>query len=227
MLRNPVYKYKKEGNYDVLLIIRDNHGCYDTVDSTVTVNPSPISAFLITENFENKAGKILVNNKSEGADSYFWDFGNGYTSTDESPVVTYSRDGIYNIMLASFNHFGCSDTTYLKYELLFKGLYIPNAFVPVSDLQGVNVFKPVGINLKQYKVQVFDSWGNQLWESSNLDSFGRPVESWNGRKSNGELYQTGTYVWKISATFIDGTVWEGSDIGKGDGKTIGTVTLIR
>jgi len=227
MLRNPVYKYKKEGNYDVLLIIRDNHGCYDTVDSTVTVNPSPISAFIIIDNISNMTGKIQLRNKSEGADSYFWDFGNGYSSTDEDPYVTYKEDGTYTIMLISVNHFGCADTSYFKYDLLFKGLYVPNAFSPTSDIQGVNVFKPVGINLKQYKVQVFDSWGNQLWESSNLDSFGRPVDSWNGRKSNGELYQSGTYVWKINATFIDGTVWEGSDIGKGEGKTMGHVTLIR
>ncbi|HEX7584427.1 MAG TPA: gliding motility-associated C-terminal domain-containing protein, partial [Prolixibacteraceae bacterium] len=106
-------------------------------------------------------------------------------------------------------------------------LYVPNAFAPTTDISGVNVFKPVGVNLKQYKVEVFDSWGHLLWESSLLDIDGRPVESWNGRKSNGDLYQQGTYVWIIKAVFIDGTIWEGSDIGKGEYKSMGTVTLIR
>jgi PKD repeat protein len=226
-LRNPVYEYHKEGNYDVLLVIRDNHGCYDTVDSTITVNPSPLSAFIIMDNVSNMTGKIQLRNKSEKADSYFWDFGNGSTSTDENPFVTYKQDGTYTIMLISSNNFGCVDTSFYKYEVLFKGLYVPNAFVPTSDITGVHVFKPVGVNLKEYKIEVFDSWGNTLWKSSALDSDGRPVEGWNGRKSNGDLYQQGTYAWKITAMFIDGTMWEGSDIGKGEYKSIGTVTLIR
>jgi PKD repeat protein len=227
MLKDPVYEYKKEGNYDVLLIVRDYHGCYDTVDSTITVNPSPLSAFIIMDNISNMTGKIQLRNKSEGADTYFWDFGNGYTSNDENPFVIYKEDGTYTIMLISSNYFGCADTSYYRYDVLFRGLYVPNAFAPTTDINGVNVFKPIGINLRQYKVEVFDSWGHLLWESSELDSDGRPVESWNGRKSNGDLYQSGTYVWIIKAIFVDGTIWEGSDIGKGDYKTMGTVTLIR
>jgi len=226
-LKDPVYVYKKGGNYDVFLIVRDYHGCYDTVDSTITVHTTPLSAFLVKDNLSNMTGKIQLENKSEGADTYFWDFGNGYTSTDENPYVTYKEDGTYTVMLISSTYFGCADTSYYKYDVLFKGLYVPNAFVPNSDIKGVNLFKPVGVNLKEYNIQVFDSWGHLLWESSLLDSDGRPVEGWNGRNSKGELYSSGTYAWIIHAMFIDGTIWEGSDIGKGEYKTIGTVTLIR
>ena len=208
-LRNPFYVYKKEGNYDIGLIVKDYHGCYDTVDSTITIHPSPLGAFLLVDNFSNMAGKIQLQNKSEGADSYYWDFGNGLTSTEENPIVTYKEDGSYTITLVASNNFGCTDSTFYRYDLLFRGLYVPNAFVPESNIQGVNVFKPVGVNLKEYKVEVFDPWGQLLWESSLIDSQGRPVEGWNGRKTNGDFCQSGTYVWKISAIFIDGTVWEG------------------
>jgi PKD repeat protein len=227
MRKNPSYVYKKEGNYEVKLTVQDYHGCYDTIDSIIKVNPSPLSAFLIIENLSNIVGKLQLQNKSEGADSYYWDFGNGLTSTEENPIVTYKQDGQYTIMLVASNSFGCLDSTFLPYEMLFKGLYVPNAFIPESEILGVNVFKPAGINLKEYKIQVFDPWGQVLWESSLLDTFGRPVEAWNGRKANGEIYQSGTYVWKINAIFIDGTIWEGSDIGKGNYKNMGTVTLIR
>jgi PKD repeat protein len=227
MLKNPSYVYKKDGNYNVKLIVQDYHECYDTVDSIITVHPSPLSAFIVIDNVSGMAGKIQLQNKSEGADSYYWDFGNGLTSTDENPIVTYKQDGQYTIMLVASNSFGCLDSTFLPYEMLFKGLYVPNAFIPSSEIQGVNVFKPAGINLKEYKIEVFDPWGQVLWESSLLDTFGRPVEAWNGRKANGEIYQSGTYVWKINAIFVDGTIWEGSDIGKGNYKNMGTVTLIR
>jgi hypothetical protein len=172
-------------------------------------------------------GKLLMNNKSVDADTYYWDFGNGQNSTDENPVVTYSADGTYLIMLVSSNTFNCTDTTYYRYEILFKGLFIPNAFAPTSGNEAVSGFKPIGINLKQFKIDVYDTWGHLLWTSTELDPMGRPTGVWDGRDTKEVLLPEGTYLWKASATFIDNTIWQGSDIGKGDYKTSGTVTLIR
>ena len=65
-----------------------------------------------------------------------------------------------------------------------------------------------------------------MWESTKLDVHGSPAEGWDGTYK-GELMPTGVYMWKISATFIDDSVWTGSDSGKGEARNIGTVTLIR
>jgi PKD repeat protein len=227
LLQDPVHQYKSDGDYLVRLIIKDQHGCYDTVDSTLKVQVTPVSSFTYTDNINNMTGKLQFSNKSSGADTYFWDFGNGQTSTDENPIVTYANDGSYLIMLISENQYNCTDTTFYKYEFIFKGLYIPNAFAPSSLGTGADVFAPVGVNLKQFKIEVFDNWGHLLWTSIALDPLGRPTESWDGKDSNGVLLPSGTYMWKASATFIDNTDWQGSDIGKGDYKTAGTVTLIR
>jgi hypothetical protein len=59
-----------------------------------------------------------------------------------------------------------------------------------------------------------------------LDSQGKPEEGWDGTL-NGQLMPMGVDMWKASAIFIDDTIWQGSDIGKGDFKTFGTVTLLR
>jgi PKD repeat protein len=226
-LQNPLYEYKEEGSYRVHLNIQDKNGCADATDTTITVFPSPVSGFLMSDDYNGKTGKVFFKNQSYGAENYLWDFGNGITATDENPCVTYTMDGTYTIMLVSSNQYGCTDTTYYNYEVLFKGLYIPNAFAPSYHVQGVNIFKPVGVNLQEYKAEIYDSWGHLLWSSSLLDDEGRPVEGWNGIKSNGEVYPQGTYLWIIKAEFNDGTVWEGSDIGKGEYKNYGTVTLIR
>jgi hypothetical protein len=228
MLQDPVHQYKKDGDYLVRLIIRDQNGCFDTVDSTVTVRVTPVSSFTFTENVSNMTGKLQFKNQSYGASSYFWDFGNGQTSTDENPIVTYSSDkDTLLIMLISNNQWECSDTTYYKYKFLFKGLYIPNAFAPTSLSPLASTFYPVGINLKKFKIEVFDSWGHLMWSSTLLDGDGRPLESWLGRDSSGNPLPSGTDMWKATATFLDNTEWEGSDIGKGEFKTFGTVTLIR
>ena len=141
--------------------------------------------------------------------------------------MTYSEDGSYIITLITINDYGCSDTTTYLYEMLFKGLYVPNAFAPTSGVPEVSLFKPVGINLREYHIQVFSTWGHLLWESKLLDDKGRPVEGWNGTY-NGELMQQGTYMWIVRAIFMDGTIWQGNDIGKyQEIKTMGTVSSIR
>lgn len=48
-------------------------------------------------------------NQSFQADSYFWEFGDGMTSTDVSPVHTYAQPGEYEVTLTCSNL--CFDTT--------------------------------------------------------------------------------------------------------------------
>ena len=225
-LQDPVYIYDSTGTYNVRLIVQDFNGCYDTVDSSLTVNITPLSAFKILDYVDGMNGKLRMNNLSTGANEWIWDFGNGQTSEEKNPVITYSEDGTYIIELISLNEFGCTDTTFFEYELLFKGLYIPNAFAPSSTNLAVRLFQPVGINLKKFHIQVFDNHGHMLWESTKLDPQGRPVDGWDGNY-NGAPMPSGNYMWKVSATFIDDSPWEGSDIGTGEYKTMGTMTLIR
>jgi PKD repeat protein len=226
LLEDPVHRYAEAGNYIVTLMVRDYNGCYDTVDSTITVNPSPVSAFSLEEDLGGKPGRLQLYNHSVGAEYFFWDFGNGRTSEEENPVVTYSEDGTYTITLITENEFGCMDTTIYNYGLLFRGLYVPNAFAPTNDNIGSQLFKPIGMNLKEYHVQVFNLWNERIWESSALDSEGRPVEGWDG-KYKGQLCPSGSYMWRIDAVFIDGTIWEGSDVGTGQSSNYGLVTLVR
>jgi len=187
---------------------------------------SPTAAFTIADHQDGLKGACRMMNHSTGADNYFWDFGNGLSSLEENPTVTYIEDGTYRIWLTAINQLGCSDTAWLDYSVLFTGLYIPNAFAP--DIVGVSgsLFKPMGINLKEFSIQIYDNWGDLLWESRSLDELGRPAEAWDGTFRGAPLPQ-GTYMWKVHAVFKDNTIWTGSDIGKGRGKTIGTVTLIR
>jgi PKD repeat protein len=226
-LQNPKWTYPSTGDYSVRMIVRDHYGCIDTIDSTVRVNVTPLSSFTVENGYNGKQGQVKMNNATTGASSYNWDFGNDKYSTEENPVALFTDDGTYTIMLISTNEFNCADTTYYTYELLFKGLYVPNAFSPSGTNLGVRLFQPIGINLKQYRVTVFDMWGHQMWESTKLDDQGKPTEGWDGT-FEGQLMPQGNYMWRISASFVDDSQWEGSDIGVSTSqKTMGTVTLIR
>jgi len=225
-LQNPSFRYPTTGDFSLKMIVKDRFGCLDSIDSLVTVNITPVSNFTLVNNYSGKQGQVKLNNLSTGADSYSWDFGNSTSSTDENPVATFTEDGTYTIKLISLNQPGCTDTTFFEYKLLFKGLYVPNAFSPTNDNLGVRLFKPIGMNLKQYHVMVFDIWGHMMWESIKIDDTGQPAEGWDGT-FDGNLMPQGNYIWKIVALFEDDTSWSGSDIGKGNYSTTGTVTLIR
>lgn len=226
-VQNPVYIYDSSGIYDVKLVIEDDNLCIDSISHELEVFPVPKSDFMIIDT--NQQGQVYLSNMTEGATNYQWFFNYNYnlgeTSVETNPFFQYKEDGSYRITLVSTNEFGCPDTSYQVYNVIFKNLFVPNAFVPSGTIPELQTFKPVGINLKKYRLQVYSAWGNLVFESTKLNN-GSPAEGWNGRYI-GEDLPSGSYMWKIHAVFNDGTTWEGSDNGDGNVGTSGTVMLIR
>ena len=228
-VQNPDFIFDNVGNYLVELTVVDTNGCADTIARELVVNPKPTSAFSMTDNYENTQGRVLFTNGSIGATAYEWDFSTGVQSFAIDPVIDFTSDGSYIVTLVSLNEFGCPDTLRMEYNLMFKGLWIPNAFSPNNPNEAVRLFKPVGVNLEAFTIEVYDTWGNVLWTSSALDENGSPTEGWNGN-FNGTMVQQDVYMWKASAVFKDGTIWQGTDVGKNTNipqKTYGTVTMVR
>jgi len=225
--QHPYYSYHDPGGYTVFLKTEDDFGCSDTTNFELNVLPSPISAFTIQENIDGIPGRIQLFNFSVNAVTYEWDYGDGHVEYEEEPLpYEYEEEGNYLIKLITQAANSCTDTSFYPLELLFKGLFIPNAFSPTNINPNSRVFKPKGVNIRLYHIQVFDVWGTLLWESTKVDPQGRPVEEWDGTYK-GKLLPQGVYMWKASATFTDGSDWEGNDIGEGEPSRMGTVAIIR
>ena len=108
---------------------------------------------------------------------------------------------------------------------------MPNAFAPeyTAGSPLVQVWKPSGMGLLTYHAQVFNKWGELLWESTAItsDDMKMPVEGWDGTYQ-GKLCQQDAYVWKVEAVFVDGSRWPGMSYKfQEEKKTIGSVTLVR
>ncbi|HON52073.1 MAG TPA: hypothetical protein P5243_08350 [Bacteroidales bacterium] len=65
-----------------------------------------------------------------------------------------------------------------------------------------------------------------VYYSEGVDENGSPLAEWDGYY-NGELLQSGTYIWKIQASFVNGTNWVGEDKNISNKSTFGNVMLIR
>ncbi len=76
-------------------------------------------------------------------------------------------------------------------------LFIPNAFSPNGD--GVNdFFKPVSKGISFLQLQVFDTWGNLIYDEQN-----EALQGWDGL-IKGKDAQNGNYMYRIKAVSLDG-----------------------
>ncbi|HNW69399.1 MAG TPA: M14 family zinc carboxypeptidase [Bacteroidales bacterium] len=83
------------------------------IPATATVLTLPVAGFTssVTDNTAD------FTNTSADATSYFWNFGDASTSTDQHPSHTYTASGTYNVMLIATNG-SCADTTYQDVVIL-------------------------------------------------------------------------------------------------------------
>jgi hypothetical protein len=83
---------------------------YTDVFSFSIAEPVPVVALFSCNNtvMLSQGGTLNLNNQSLGAGSYFWDFGDGNTSTDLNPTHTYLSPGNYTVSLTATNG-NCGD----------------------------------------------------------------------------------------------------------------------
>jgi hypothetical protein len=225
-ISNPTYLYEITGEYEVTLIVSSQNGCTDTLSlsASVSVYPSPIADF--TPNlvsFPEPGSTYEFINNSIGADVYNWDFGNGEQTDEFEPIYDYPNYGGYFVTLTAINEYGCADTAvhYVSVELT-TGLFVPNAMA-MGEPGEAGLFLPKGAGIAEYHVWVFDNWGNLIWESEALEN-GSPAEGWDGRY-HGQTVPQGSYVWKINATFVDGSIWDGMEFSNGKKGNTGSVMV--
>ncbi len=174
--------------------ITDAVGCKNSIDFfIVNVNDvlnASVSSFpsdpVVDENFELDlhADTIWKLNYAITKD--------GHMFVDWINVLNYSDYGNYNITyyLTSVN--GCKAS--YQHDFFVKDymtLYFPNTFTPNED--GLNDFYlPVGTLVKEFKMQIYDRWGQLLFTTNDL------YKGWNGT-FKGQDAQEDTYTYKAWA----------------------------
>jgi len=215
----PAYSFKGKGIYSVSLKVIGAGGCNDSIikKDLIITNPSPVSDFDYTR--INDLDTIQFHNYSSGATSYLWSFGDGKSSVEDDPWHRYLNYGLYTVSLTSVNEYNCKNTKVDSINFkLFKGLFMPSALSPGNTSEGVREFKAVGTGLVEFDLVIYDTWGNLIWETTQLQN-GRPSEAWDGTMK-GKPLPPDVYVWHLKkALFKDGRSYEG--------QRYGSITLIK
>ncbi len=202
-----------------------------TKNEFIRVNDTPIAAFNVNPGSEITIPdyRFSFDDKSIGnVSKWLWDFGDGKQSKDPSPQHTYTQEGSYNVKLTVTGNGGCESIMEKKVTInsVEGKLFVANAFTPSSGSPEFSTFWIKAKGIKEWRMRVFNKWGQMLWESTKIDETGSPTEGWDGNM-NGIPAPQGVYVWEIKATFINGKEWEGMSYNNEKPKKTGVIHLIR
>lgn len=124
--QNPEYTYAGFGDFEVCLTITATiDSCTSTYCEIVTIaDPADCEAYFeVFPSFFDSIGIGVSNTvfffdlSTGAATSWFWDFGDGNTSTESQAIHTYDDLGIYSVCLTISNDFGCTDTYCVDIEV--------------------------------------------------------------------------------------------------------------
>ena len=111
-------------------------GCVQTDTTCIEIVDKPIARFKVdnggsalyssNDPFTAPTLEICLNSTacfddlSLGADSWFWDFGNGNTSNQQNPCETFTNPGNYLVMQVVENNCHCKDTSYMRVKVMHE-----------------------------------------------------------------------------------------------------------
>ena len=164
--------------YDYLLTIK---GCDSTILTNLSIIASP-DVFLGNDTIMQDGTELLLDATYPGA-SYLWQDGSA------DPTYIVKDQGAYSVIVST----ACgekTDSIFVTYGNFYCDPYTPTAFTPNMDGKN-DTFKPIlGCEILEYKLYIFNRWGELLFTSNNRD------QGWDGTINN-QPANADVYVWVL------------------------------
>lgn len=131
------HTYAAPGTYNVTLRLTDVDFCNSPADTVKTIRISTI----VKADFETPASGCApylahFENTSQGGMEFLWDFGDGNTSTDDSPTHLYSTPGTYTVTLTASDPNSCNLTDQITRTITVRsGPTAAFSFQPVQPVE--------------------------------------------------------------------------------------------
>ena len=223
--------------FNIRLEAQNTSGCGETsLTGKVILQPIPtpsiqVSPALVQQqpNYEFSFKDLAPTNPNK---IYTWTMGDRTMQTKDGQQITYQYGdtGTYNVkLLVKDFATGCTALGSVSVSILFIPGYVqvPNAICPGCSNQGVRYFLPLATGLKKYRLTIYTTLGQKLFETTSLDANGSPNVAWDGTL-NGKRLQQDVYSWQIEAEFRNGSEWKGMMYpGKSKPVKAGFITVIK
>ncbi len=131
-LKNPSHIYTAFDSYTVKLVVTNSNGCIDSIIRVAyVVITDPVARFTSNQQIGCKPFPVAFTNTST-AGTYSWDFGNTAKSTVTSPSYTYTKPGLFRVVLKITDSNSCTDSMVKVNHIHAKGPIV--AFAPASKI---------------------------------------------------------------------------------------------
>lgn len=190
-----------QGSYSVQ--IKDAAGCTnsatfsinnynDAFNGSVSINPRNPS---VNENFQ------VVIHPTSLWNLDFAGLSNGQMLRDTTNVLNFPEYGNYYINFFLISDNGCKTNFVVDFFIKdFMTLYFPNTFTPNNDGKNDQYYAS-GTLVKEFKIQIFDRWGEKLFTSDDL------YKGWDGTYRGSEAKED-TYIYKAWAKDYFGKAYD-------------------
>jgi len=202
---NSTLLYFDADTLSVSLTARATNNCItgDTASKIISL-PAPYGypvadfTFTPTEPDEDEVVRFTDASLRAHPDSYWWDFGDGASSSEKNPQHIYSELGAYTICLSVANEYSCPDSACKQLLIVSDDLVdLPTAFTPNGDDHN-DIFIVRGKDIEKIDLKIFNRWGELVFQSKN------PYFGWDGTYK-GEPQEMEVYDWLLNATLKSGT----------------------
>ena len=140
--------YATGGYFDVTLTLTSDENCSSSITKPIRVYEAPTA--ILTSDLTQACSPTKIQftdlsySESSIIENWYWDFGNGTTSTGQNPLINYDLDDVesgselFDIQLTVTNSYGCSTTTsvsdYIEIYSTPTASFTFNPFMPsVTD----------------------------------------------------------------------------------------------
>lgn len=187
--------------YSFLIVIADardaiyDSGVFLKAGSFLGNQALPLARF---SSFQTNGYTVQFINESLDAKVYEWNFGNGFTSTEEHPEFTFDGPGTYPVQLK------CSNYCYFDIDTTINVLITE----PTHTINLKNDLRLISYPDAAYQIQSHKAFGNYLYQISIHDLSGKLLyqESLSGNNLNAKIfnlneYDKGLYLLSVSNQF--------------------------
>ncbi|MFT3949559.1 MAG: PKD domain-containing protein [Agriterribacter sp.] len=212
------YDAENATGFVIKSLAQNSHGCGDTSQpANVTIYPYPVPSIEVnpsavlqqpdyTFTFTDRA-------PADPNEIHTWQMGDKTLQEFNGQQIQYQYGdtGTYQVKLLVVNYLtGCTARDSVNVTVLYVPGYlqVPNAMCMGCSNNALRRFLPMGNGLSEYRLRIYNAYGQVMFETRSLDANGTPNVAWDGT-FNGKPLQQDSYMWQIEARFKNGTEWKG------------------
>lgn len=210
--QNPTHVYSAIGTYTVALTATNGDGSdTETKVDYITVIGAPVADFSGTPTSGNVALSVDFTDLSTNSPtSWFWDFGDGGSSTSQNPTYVYNYIGVYTVTLTATSSSGSDSETKVAYITVNAAPEVGAAEVEDCDTNTGGL--AVGLRVSNVAI-ARDNWLGSLTIDASAELRAKD-------NSYSVLVNNGT----LTSLVGDKSVWDTDNFAAGHAKDIDDAT---